>query len=71
MQVMGPDDSYMVQFSPDTKTFWADSNSLSLGGCFQRASDRTPPHVPVTEVMASAYSSFQKPECVSARTTLS
>lgn len=48
---MGPDDSYMVQFSRDTKSFWADADSLSLGGCFQRAGGRTPPRVPVTEVI--------------------
>ena len=30
-QVMGPDASYLVQYSPDVNTFWAERNSLALG----------------------------------------
>lgn len=48
-QVMGPDDSYMVQFSRDTSSFWADPNSLALGACFEGVTGRMPPRVPVTE----------------------
>ena len=36
-QVMGPDDSYLCQYSPDTSIFWADPEELSLGACFQAA----------------------------------
>lgn len=49
-QVMGPDDSYLVQYSDDVKSFWADSSSLALGGCFKRAGQAAPPCVAVTEV---------------------
>jgi Tocopherol cyclase len=49
-QVMGPDDSYLVQYSDDVKSFWADSSSLALGGCFKRAGQAAPPRVAVTEV---------------------
>ena len=53
---MGPNDSYMVQHSSDVKTFWADSDSLSLGACFRRTGNQAPPQVPVTEVQASSLS---------------
>lgn len=33
-QVMGPDDSYIVQYSRDVSRFWADPRALSLGACF-------------------------------------
>jgi Tocopherol cyclase len=47
---MGPDDSYLVQYSDDVKNFWADSSSLALGGCFKRAGQAAAPRVAVTEV---------------------
>lgn len=34
-QVMGPDDSYLIQYSPDVATFWADRDNLALGAIFQ------------------------------------
>jgi hypothetical protein len=37
-QVMGPDDGYLIQYSPNVNTFWADRNSLALGAVFQPAS---------------------------------
>lgn len=35
---MGPDDGYLLQFSPDTSIFWADPQSLSLGATFKAGS---------------------------------
>lgn len=55
---MGPNDSYMVQYSSDVKKFWADSDSLSLGACFRRTGNQAPPQVPVTEVQAFSLSSL-------------
>lgn len=34
-QVMGPDDGYILQYSPRTSEFWADSSSLALGAIFE------------------------------------
>lgn len=34
---MGPDDSYLIQYSPDVKTFWAERDSLALGAVFETA----------------------------------
>ncbi len=34
-QVMGPDDTYMVQYDADVSHFWADRNELALGACFE------------------------------------
>lgn len=54
MQVMGPDDSYLLQYDPDVRKFWADPSSLALGACFKPTprSQRvtTVPKQPVTEV---------------------
>lgn len=55
LQVMGPDDSYLIQYSDDTKAFWADSGSLALGACFKRAGQAAPPRVAVTEVHAITF----------------
>lgn len=41
-QVMGPDDGYLLQFSPDVSTFWADPRSLALGAAFRPAAGRSP-----------------------------
>lgn len=35
---MGPDDSYLLQYTKNTGIFWADQHSLSLGAVF-KASD--------------------------------
>lgn len=35
MQVMGPKDGYICQFSRDTKCFWASRNDLELGAGFR------------------------------------
>lgn len=48
-QVMGPDDSYLIQYSEDVNSFWADTGSLALGACFKRAGQAAPPRVAVTE----------------------
>jgi hypothetical protein len=37
LQVMGPDDGYICQFSKDQSTFWAARNSLELGACIKAA----------------------------------
>ena len=34
-QVMGPKDSYMLQYSKDTRRFWADGKKLELGCAFR------------------------------------
>lgn len=42
-QVMGPDDSYIVQYSTDVKRFWANPRALELGAAFAG----TPPTAPL------------------------
>ena len=32
---MGPDDSYLLQYSKDVRSFWADPRALALGACFR------------------------------------
>ena len=32
---MGPDDSYLLQYSRDTRPFWASQSELLLGACFK------------------------------------
>lgn len=39
-QVMGPDDGYLLQYSPEVSTFWADPRSLALGATFRPAGGR-------------------------------
>ncbi|KAK9835048.1 hypothetical protein WJX81_007145 [Elliptochloris bilobata] len=34
-QVMGPDDSYLLQYGKDVRSFWADPHALALGACFR------------------------------------
>lgn len=38
LQVMGPNDGYICQFSQSTSGFWAERNSLALGATFRAAS---------------------------------
>lgn len=33
---MGPDDSYLVQYSKQVENFWANGQQLALGACFKR-----------------------------------
>ncbi|KAG2447103.1 hypothetical protein HYH02_007852 [Chlamydomonas schloesseri] len=35
LQVMGPDDGYICQFTPDVTGFWAERNRLALGATFK------------------------------------
>jgi hypothetical protein len=35
VQVMGPEDGYICQFSKDIKTFWGSRHSLELGATFR------------------------------------
>ena len=35
VQVMGPDDSYLLQYGKDVRSFWADPHALALGACFR------------------------------------
>lgn len=37
-QIMGPEDSYLLQYSKNTGIFWADQRSLALGASFKAAS---------------------------------
>ena len=32
---MGPNDSYLLQYTKDVKCFWADSDNLALGAQFK------------------------------------
>ena len=54
MQIMGPSDSYLLQYSRDVGNFWADNDSLALGTCFQG----TPPLTrgPLPQVLVSSAS---------------
>ena len=56
VQVMGPDDSYLVQYSDDVKPFWAETSSLALGACFKPTGQAAPPRVAVTEVTMTSRS---------------
>ncbi|PSC72651.1 Tocopherol chloroplastic [Micractinium conductrix] len=46
-QVMGPDDGYLLQYSPQVQQFWADRSDLALGAMFRPrgsgTSSSTPP----------------------------
>lgn len=35
VQIMGPDDSYLIQYDPDVSKFWAKDPELALGACFE------------------------------------
>jgi len=35
VQIMGPDDSYIIQYDPDVSKFWAKDPELALGACFE------------------------------------
>lgn len=37
VQIMGPDDSYIIQYDPDVSKFWAKDPELALGACFEAA----------------------------------
>ena len=37
VQIMGPDDSYLIQYEPDVSKFWAKDPELALGACFEAA----------------------------------
>lgn len=41
-QVMGPDDGYLLQYSPDVVRFWAEPHSLALGAVFRARSEPEP-----------------------------
>lgn len=53
VQVMGPDDGYICQFSKDVGTFWASRNNLELGATFKQATTRRL-RQPVSEAEFSA-----------------
>ena len=54
-QVMGPDDGYLVQFSPDPRDFWANRDSLELGAVFKAAATQPPQQLkrPLAQVRQS------------------
>ncbi|GAB4820510.1 hypothetical protein N2152v2_007556 [Parachlorella kessleri] len=63
-QVMGPDDSYLVQYSPDVNTFWAERNSLALGAVFDTTNNGRRPDslkrlLPQEEFNANIQHGFQ------------
>ena len=35
VQIMGPDDSYLIQYDSDVSKFWAKDPELALGACFE------------------------------------
>lgn len=35
VQIMGPDDSYLIQYDADVSKFWAEDPELALGACFE------------------------------------
>ena len=52
MQIMGPLDSYILQFSRNIASFWATPYSLALGARFRSQPDRAfvqPPRQLVTQ----------------------
>lgn len=53
VQVMGPDDGYIVQFDKNVKRFWAERNKLSLGSCFERIMGQAVARRMVSKVIAS------------------
>jgi tocopherol cyclase len=62
-QVMGPDDGYVLQYSKDVSSFWADRSSLALGATFDRAA----PSSASREAVATepdTLMGFKKPEAV-------
>eukprot|EP00898_Chlorokybus_atmophyticus_P002292 jgi/Chlat1/3063/Chrsp21S03318 len=64
-QIMGPDDSYLCQFSTDLRNFWASRHDLQLGNTFkakQLASlDHKPPRneIPAQDWQARVSEGFQ------------
>ena len=61
VQLMGPGDGYLCQFSRDTRAFWADPRRLALGACLAaQATDAaggaaSPPPPPRTVVAPAAF----------------
>lgn len=35
VQIMGPEDSYLIHYDPDVSKFWARDPELALGACFE------------------------------------
>jgi tocopherol cyclase len=52
---MGPDDGYLLQYSPDVSTAWADPTSLALGACFTPATGAGRPPPPRGLAPAAAF----------------
>ncbi|KAK9823665.1 hypothetical protein WJX72_004524 [[Myrmecia] bisecta] len=52
-QVMGPDDSYLIQYTRDISCFWADKDSLALGASFKPTDARKKGSMP-KEMMSEA-----------------
>ena len=40
VQIMGPDDSYLLQYDADVSKFWAKDPELALGACFEAKEKR-------------------------------
>ncbi len=68
MQIMGPDDSYLIQYSKNTGIFWADQRSLALGATFraaagangtQPATGRTLPEAAFPQLVEQGYQASQ------------
>ena len=48
-QVMGPGDTYMVQYTRDTRRFWGSADKLELGGTFWLGEGREYPREMLSE----------------------
>lgn len=57
LQIMGPEDSYLLQYSNDVDSFWAEGNALELGATF--AANTAPPKSRVPKVNALAIDSYK------------
>ncbi len=51
VQVMGPGDGYICQFSPSTSILWAERNRLALGAVFQPSSTLPPSQLPIAGML--------------------
>lgn len=48
LQIMGPKDSYLLQYSSDVNSFWAENSALELGATFNAKG--TPPKTRIPKV---------------------
>lgn len=60
-QILGADDKYICQFTPDSKNFWGSRRELMLGNTFVPGGDSSPPNkeVPPQEFSKRVLEGFQ------------